>query len=202
MTRALERVAPGQAHALLPVYYALEFEVEAERPFRCYREVLAETLRRAAARVGVSLARGDEEVLARTLPGWPIFPDVVPALRALRQAGWRLAILSNVDRDLIAATLEHLPVPFDEVITAEDVHAYKPAPEHFRRFQERHGASPSAWVHVARSMQHDVLPASRLGIRSVWINRGGETQDPQPAAAVLPDLRALPATLERLLESR
>jgi len=199
MARALERVAPGQAHALLPAYYALEFEVEAERPFRSYREVLAETLLRAADRVGVRLARGGEHVLAQTLPEWPIFADVVPALRAVQQAGWQRGILSNVDRDLIAGTLEHLPVSFDDVITAEDVQSYKPAPEHFRRFQERRGADLTAWVHVAQSMQHDVLPTRQLGIRCVWINRRGEAWDPRPAAAVLPNLDALSETLEGLL---
>src|SRR5947199_7311808 len=83
MRQALETVVPGDvARSLLEHYYEIEKEVQAEQPFRSYRDVLAETLRRAAARTGVALAPGAEHVLADTLPGWPVFPDVGPALQA------------------------------------------------------------------------------------------------------------------------
>ncbi len=199
MGRAIDQLAPGRSGALLAAYYELEPEVEAEVPFRSYRRVLEETLKRAAARVGVRLPAGSEHILAETLPNWPVFSDVEPALLALRSGGWKLAILSNVDRDLIAGTLEHLRVPFDEVVTAQEVRAYKPAPAHFLKFQERLKISPANWIHVARSWLHDVQPCSELGLRCVWINRGREVRDTSRAAGVLLDLTALPVTLERLM---
>ncbi len=198
MAQAIESVASGQARRLLARYHQLEPQVEAERPFRRYRAVLAESLRRAAAQEGVPLPLGGEAVLADTLPTWPAFEDVGPALLALRGAGWKLAILSNVDRDLIAGTLTRIPVSFDVVVTAEDVQAYKPALAHFRHFQESARVGISDWVHVARSYFHDIVPASRIGIRRVWINRGGDRDDPSVASAVLADLRRLPATLDAL----
>jgi 2-haloacid dehalogenase len=198
MRQALEMILPDDAPRLLEHYYEIEKQVEIEQPFRSYRNVLAETLRRAARNVGIPLASGAEHVLADTLPDWPIFPDVVPSLTALRAAGWKLAILSNVDRDLIVGTLRTLRVRFDEVITAEEVRAYKPSLNHFHRFREKHQVADKNWIHVARSYFHDIVPASQLGIQSVWVNRSGETP-PKPLATVeLPDLRNLTPTLQQL----
>jgi 2-haloacid dehalogenase len=199
MRQALETVIPDDvARSLLAHYYEIEKEVEAEQPFRSYREVLAETLRRAAARTGITLAPGAEHVLADTLPDWPVFPDVGPALQTLRAEGWKLAILSNVDRDLIAGTLRVLPVPFDDVVTAEDVQSYKPSLNHFRRFRDKNQVADENWVHVARSYFHDIVPASQLGIARVWINRDGEEAPAPLATVVLPDLRNLAPTLQQL----
>ena len=194
---AIERLAPGRSGELLPLYYRHEASVQAQR-FRPYREVLSESLRRAAAEAGVRLGAGADRSLPESLPDWPVFPDVEPALSALRERGWRLAVLSNTDSDLFAATRQRLPVAIDAVVTAEDVSAYKPAAAHFRRFRELYRPAPQ--VHVAQSFFHDIGPAHRLGIPAVWINRLDEREEAGVAAATLPDLKALPATLQRLLE--
>lgn len=199
MTEALEAVVPGHASLLLEGYHQLEPEVETEQPFRTYRNVLAETLRRAAGRAGVRLAPGAEQVLSDTLPQWPVFPDIGPTLQALRKEGWKLAILSNVDQDLIAETLQELPVPFDAVVTAADVQAYKPALNHFHHFLTMTHVALEDWVHVACSYVHDITPAAHLGIKSVWINRAGSSEPAPLATAMLPDLSQLPATLQQLM---
>src|SRR6266567_6306620 len=194
MRQALETILPGESSRLLEHYYQIEKEVEAESPFRSYRNVLAETLRRTARRTGVALASGAEHVLSETLPDWPVFPDVGPSLNALRAAGWKLAILSNVDRDLISGTLRVLPVPFDDVVTAEDVRSYKPSLNHFQHFRDKNQVADEHWVHVARSYFHDIVPASQLGIQRVWVNRRGDIA-PEPLATVeMPDLSGLPST--------
>jgi 2-haloacid dehalogenase len=196
---AAESVAPGRGAELLAAYHQREPVVEAEPPFRRYRDVLRETLSRAAAATGVALPAGGEDVLGATLPDWPVYPDIGDALGALRAAGWKLAILSNVDRDLIAGTARHLPVPFDLVVTAEEVGSYKPAPGHLRRFNRLTGVGPARWVHVAGSVFHDIAPARAFGIRGVYITRTPEKEDAREAEAMLPDLRALPAVLDALV---
>jgi 2-haloacid dehalogenase len=199
MRQSLETIVTGEASRfLLEHYYEIEKEVQAEQPFRTYRNVLAETLRRAAQRTGIVLPPSAERVLAETLPDWPVFPDVGPALQGLRAQGWKLAILSNVDRDLIAGTLRALPVPFDDVVTAEDVRAYKPSLKHFGYFHDRHHVTDENWIHIARSYFHDIVPASQLGIQRVWINRAGETAPAPLATIVLPDLRDLVPALQQL----
>lgn len=141
-------------------------------PYRSYREVLTETARRMAAELGLERQLGSCEFLADSLPRWRPFAEVGAALASLRRAGFRLGILSNVDDDLLAATLERLEVDFDLLVTAEQVRSYKPAAAHFERAGERIGRRP--WLHVAQSRFHDIVPAQRLGISAAWINRLGE----------------------------
>jgi 2-haloacid dehalogenase len=195
---AIKTVAPGESERLLPMYYRHEVQVQAEG-FRPYREVLHEALLRAVAEAGLTLDPGAGWILSDTLPDWPVFPDVGPALRKLREEGWQLGILSNIDPDLFAQTRQRLPVPVDAVVTAQDVGSYKPAHGHFLRFRETY--RPDVQVHVAQSWFHDVVPANRLGIPAIWINRLGDDDDPSVASAVLPDLRELPATVSRVAAS-
>lgn len=185
-----ELIAPGQGARLLEAYNRHEHVVQAESPTLRYRHVLAETLRRACAEEKVELNADDATVAAATLPYWPVFPEVGAELGALRAAGWNLALLTNCDRDLIAETLRRLPVPFDAVVTSEDVGDYKPSNAHFEVFRRAH--EPSTWVHVAQSYFHDMVPAHRLGIRRVWINRQGmRPEDETIIQKVLPDLHGL-----------
>ncbi|TMD33040.1 MAG: HAD family hydrolase, partial [Chloroflexi bacterium] len=118
--------------------------------------------------------------------------------RSLHSEGWKLALLTNCDRDLIALTERRLPEPFDAVITAEDVSAYKPDPAHFSRFESVFGTSADAWIHVAQSYYHDIKPASELGIRRIWVNRQGEKDDPSLADAVVSGLGELPKAVTKL----
>jgi 2-haloacid dehalogenase len=194
----LERVfgveaAPRQ----LQRYHELEREIESE-PFRTYREVLTLALERLAREEHVQLPEGEAGALARSLPEWPPFPEVPAALAELRTRGWKLAILSNTDRDLIAASQKQLGVTIDLAIVAEDVESYKPAPGHWERFFEVTTADHSRHVHVGASLFHDVAPASELELRTVWINRLGERADPEPDRE-LTDLADLPDTLEELV---
>jgi 2-haloacid dehalogenase len=160
--------------------------------------VLAESLRRTAAEAGLKLVPDDASVLGTGLPYWPVFPDTRPALAALREAGWRLALLTNCDRDLIGETQRRLEVPIDAIVTAEDVGGYKPGLAHFERFASSFGATRENWVHVAQSHFHDMVPAQALGLPRVWINRHADPRDPAVADAVLPGLDNLVATVERV----
>jgi 2-haloacid dehalogenase len=125
---------------------------------------------------------------------------VPAALGELRDRGWRLAILSNTDPDLLAASVAAIGVPFDALVTAAEIGSYKPAPAHWERFFADTGAARDRHVHVAASLFHDIEPAARLGLTSVWINRLGESSD-LPRATELPDLGGLPQILEELAPS-
>jgi 2-haloalkanoic acid dehalogenase type II len=157
--------------ALLGAYHEIEPVVQAER-YRSYRDVLSLTARRVTERLGWALAPGRERFLPESLPSWPAFPDTNAALRRMADAGYRLAILSNVDDDLLAGTRRHLAVDFDFLVTAQQVGSYKPAPAHFDAARKRIG--DARWLHVAQSFFHDIVPTRRLGIPSAWINRKRE----------------------------
>jgi len=198
MRRAVESLGVADPERLLRAYYSVELEVEQEQPGARYREILAETLRRAAARECISLPPGGEHVLAERWDDLPVFGDTVPALEALRSDGWRLAILTNCDNDLISRTVGILGVDFDLVVTAEDVGSYKPDHGHWRRFAQRSDGQRSFWAHVACSWVHDIEPARDLQLPRVWVDRERTGHDPAIASAVLADLTLLPETLKGL----
>src|SRR3984957_8658470 len=174
MGGALEGVAGGlgvDASRLLAAYHQAELEIEAGPGWQPYREILSAGLAQAAKREQVTLPPGGEETFVRAWPDMPVFPDSGPALTALRERGWRLAFLTNCDEDLFASTRARLPVPFDLWVAAEEVDRYKPDLAHFRKFAERTGVTKENWIHVANSWVHDMLPAARMGLRSVWVDR-------------------------------
>jgi len=194
---ALAGICPGRGQdELLAAYHRAEPRIQAGSSLP-YREVLALAARAAAAELGVKLLPGAEQALALSLPAWPPFGEVPGALAELRARGWRLAVLSNTDPELLDASLTAIGVPVELTITVADAGSYKPATGHWTAFRERSGAARARHVHVAASLFHDIEPCAVMGIRSVWINRLGATS-PVDRAGELQDLRGLPALLEQL----
>jgi 2-haloalkanoic acid dehalogenase type II len=182
---AFEHAAAAQTRevhraTVLAAYAEFEPQVERER-YRSYREVLAETATRVARREGWDLAGPERDFLAESLPDWRPFPDTNAALERLTRSGFSLGLLSNVDDDLLEGTRRHFTVPFDFIITAQQVGSYKPAANHFREARRRIG--DRGWLHAAQSYFHDVAPARTLGIPVAWVNRKGE----QPGGSARPD---------------
>ena len=182
---------------LLRAYHALEPVIQRDGSLP-YREVLAQTLAAVAEEAGLDLPAGERDALGRSLPDWPVFPEVPPALVEARRRGWRLAVLSNSDRELIDASLASIGVPFDLAVVAGEIGSYKPAHGHWSVFREQSGADPGRHVHVGASRFHDVAPARELGLPVIWINRLGETGGPAPTRE-LADLTGLPDALDELV---
>jgi 2-haloalkanoic acid dehalogenase type II len=190
--RELARVfGEERADEQLARYHDVEpaLEVGGERT---YREVMTEAMR--------ELGAPDDETasLADALPSWDPFPEVRASLEEARARGWKLAILSNTDRDFIEASIERIGVPFELAIVASEIGSYKPGTRHWLRFFEEVGVPRERHVHVAQSHYHDVVPATQLGLTSVWINRYGERHEPSPTRE-LRDLSRLPDTLDELV---
>ena len=194
----LARLWPeADADVLLARYHEIEPVVQAGRGI-AYRTVMAETLSGIADAEGLTVPAGEEDALGESLPTWPVFPEVPAAMTELRARGWRLAILSNTDPDLLDASIGAIGVPIDERVVASDIGSYKPAFGHWETFFERTGADRAGHIHVAASLSHDVQPCAALGLPCVWINRLGETSD-LPRVGELTDLRELPDALDRLV---
>ena len=181
----------GRADERLRQFTSIEPGLQADGR-RTYREVLTEAMRELGARDAQAAA------LAESLPRWPAFPEVRRALEDVRAAGWRLAILSNTDRDFIDASIRQIGVPFDLAIVASEIGSYKPGVKHWTEFFGRTGADPAEHVHVAASLFHDIGPAAALGLRAVWINRLAEHSS-LPRAGELRDLTDLPSVLSTLI---
>ena len=195
---ALARLWPdADVAALLRCYHEVEPQVQsgAARP---YREVLGSCTERIAAMLNLPPVVGAQTALADSLPTWRPFPEVPGALQELRSAGWRLAILSNTDPDLLRASVAALGVPVDLTVTVVESGSYKPAPGHWEAFRRISGAAPDRHVHVAASLYHDIAACAVLGIPAVWINRLEETSD-LTRAGELPDCGELRPTLTGLV---
>jgi 2-haloacid dehalogenase len=173
---------------LLEAFARHEAAVEAG-PYLAYREILRRTVRAIGEEVGHAPDADAVEAFGGSVAEWPAFADSPAALADLA-ARFRLGVITNCDDDLFAASERRLGLRFDEVVTAQQAHRYKPNPRGFELMFERLGLPTSRILHVAQSLYHDHVPAKRLGLSTVWVNRragrvgGGAT----PAAAATPDL--------------
>jgi 2-haloacid dehalogenase len=138
--------------------------------FHLYREVLQSVISRFGAQLGFTPSDQEARSLPESLATWKPWPDTVSALQRLKSQ-FRLAIISNVDDDLFAATRPQLQVEFDEVITAQQAQAYKPSLRIFELAFSRLGTPRNRILHIGQSIFHDVVPAQKLSLTTVWVNR-------------------------------
>src|SRR5580700_7179840 len=154
---------------LLELYGNFE-QLSEQGVFHPYREVLQSVVRQFGDELGFVPTAEEVRSLPDSLTLWRPWPDTVAALRRLKSR-YRLAILSNVDDDLFAATRPQLEVEFNEVITAQQAQAYKPSLKLFELALSRIHAPAHRVLHVGQSIYHDVVPAQALGLATVWVNR-------------------------------
>jgi 2-haloalkanoic acid dehalogenase type II len=178
ISAAFEKVAKTSGAAfdrsqVLKLYH--KYEAEEEFGYRRYKDILSRVARHVCAELGFRTA--DFGFLLESLSRWRPFAETNQALERLAR-NHKLGILSNIDNDLFAITQRHFTVPFDLVLTAEQVGSYKPEAKHFQEAKKKIGSAN--WVHAAESFYHDIIPCNRLGIETVWINRKQEPpKDPK-----------------------
>jgi putative hydrolase of the HAD superfamily len=178
---------------LLTAYAFHEAAAEDQYPTEGYRRILARSMRGLGDEFGVEGRDADTAALANSVPDWPPFADSHDALVSLGRH-FQLMILSNVDRASFAASNVRLGVPFAAVLTAEDIGGYKPSVVNFEKLileARRLGVGEGKLLHVAQSLFHDHVPAKRVGLPTVWINRRhnrpGWGATPPPVTPVSPD---------------
>lgn len=176
LLQQLERATHPSSRAdrdrLFHAYVREEMHLE-RTGYRPYREVMTDALLRVARSEGAELSRSQAAEAPESIPDWPVFPDTREALDDLHRHGYRVAVLSNIDTDLLERTLEKLGFRADLVVTAQEVGSYKPAWNHWIRFLKRSAATPSDVWHVSGSYEYDLEPAETLGFRTVYIERYG-----------------------------
>ena len=182
---------PAPWETLTAKYIEVEMDVEAE-PYRPYREVLQIALRRTFESYGFEINEQEQQAFVDSIRSWPPFAETQTVLESLIRKGKQLAILSNIDNDIIRESVQHIGVPFDWIISAEDVNSYKPAHGHWTRFLEISGVPKERILHVGASALHDIRPAKEIGFRSVWVNRTNEPSNLCEPDSMLSDLRKLP----------
>ena len=145
--------------------------------YRLYREVLAQNFSEACQFSGIMIANDLAERLADGLGDWTPFPDASEALAEFRRLGFKLGILSNIDNDQLARSIDQLGVEIDVCITAENIQSYKPKTRHFEAFLETTDLDPGQVLHIAASRFVDIDPASKLGFRTMYVQRSEPDAD-------------------------
>jgi 2-haloacid dehalogenase len=170
--RAVNGVEVGDEE-LLTAFGRAESRREAADPTAPYPRILAGVLEDLAQELGTTASPEEAQAFGGSVKDWPVFSDSPEALAYLK-GHYKLVIVSNVDRGSFRHSNARLGVSFDAVVTAEDAGAYKPAPNHFRlalaKLAEL-GIAKDQVLHVAQSLYHDHVPAQRLGLRTMWVNR-------------------------------
>jgi len=167
--RELANATADNEKELFTIWEKLQWE-KIRGPYTPYSKILQASFCEAVEQLGIRSSSFAGEAFVNSLAGWEPFPDVNPALLCLAPR-FKLAIISNTDRDLLGRTLRHFHVRFDALITAEDAKSYKPNAEIFRYALKRLACTPAEVVHVAFGADYDLAPAGLLGIRVVYLNR-------------------------------
>ena len=152
-----------------------------EGPFEASEQASYERIKEFDAAVLASLGHRDlsddvfrnVELAFERATSWHVFPDVLPAVEALRGAGIRLGVISNWlwgGPELLHAL--RLASHFEALVISARVGYQKPHPGIFVHALELMGVAPSRAVHVGDNYRSDVVGARRVGITPVLIDRG------------------------------
>ena len=171
---------------LLEVFAGFEAAAEAG-PYARYRDVLGRCLREVAAHYGFEADENEVAAFSDSVGEWPAFPDSAASLSLLHDR-FRLGVITNCDDDLFARSAIRLRTTFDWVVTAQSAGAYKPDERPFELAFERIGLPRDRILHVAQSLFHDHVPARRLGLSTVWIDRRHD----RPGFGATPPAEATP----------
>ncbi len=166
--------------------------VSADAQFQSYHDAWEASFRRTFAALGLN---GDPteavDLLIADMGQRPLHDDTAATL-GLLQGQYRLAVLSNVDDNVLDTCLGRIGCPFEASVSSEAARCYKPRPELFRALLVRLDVRPEQAVYIGDKQYEDVQGARNAGLHSVWINRDNTEAVPSLPA---PDYRA-----ESLLE--
>lgn len=169
-----------------------------QRGHLSFRRATALALDYALARYGVELSPAGRASLVQAWDALEPWPEAPEALDALRSRGYRLALLSNGDQDMLEALAQRLP-GIQAVLSAECAGAYKPHPNVYWYARSSLEVDGDKLLHVAGSAT-DVMGARAAGLRCAWSNRfNDQVVDPrfEPTLEV-PDLAQLPDALDSI----
>jgi 2-haloacid dehalogenase len=137
-------------------------------PYRSYRDICALSLAESFSHFGIA---GESRLIERYFEAFPrffLYDDVVRTLDRLSRR-YRLAVVSNIDDDLLALT--PLQREFDLVCTAQRAKGYKPDGALFRHLIAHADCRKDDILHAGQSQFTDLVGGKPLGLTIAWINR-------------------------------
>ena len=121
------------------------------------------------------------------------FPDVLKALRTLKQNGYSLAVMSSSTNQIMDWHMEKLEHLFDDRLLAEDTKCYKPNLRFFQIAERKFDLNMKKHCHIAKGYWWDIVPAHKMGWNKIWVNRtnllhGRNTEQPYLTVSTLLEL--------------
>ena len=135
-----------------------------------YREIGQRAVAYVMDRCGIRHTQDEVRGLVSEIERLKPFPDVIAALGRLRAKGYRLAILSNGDRDMLKAAGPHIGFAFDHVISVEEAGYFKPHWKTYAKAEEIVGEQKDRILFVANHA-FDCIGAKSYGMRAAFIDR-------------------------------
>jgi 2-haloacid dehalogenase len=135
-----------------------------------YRQIGHRAVSYVMDRCGIAYGQEEVRSLVSEIERLKPFPDVIAALEKLKRAGYKLAILSNGDRDMLQAAGPHIGFPFDHVISVQDAGTFKPHWKTYATAEARIGLDRSSILFVANHA-FDCIGAKAYGMRTAFIDR-------------------------------
>jgi 2-haloacid dehalogenase len=159
--------------------------------YRDYGQLGRAALQMTAQRRGIDLSQEQQQRILGTLRRLPPHPDVHDGLRRLRQAGFRMAALTNSTAEVAEAQLADAGLRefFEQALSADMAKRLKPAREAYQVAAQRLGVETSDLRMVA-AHAWDVTGAIRAGCAAAFIARPGMVLDPagEPPDIIAADL--------------
>jgi len=191
----------GEANSFVTWWRRSHFEnsmIDAlcDRGHTPYRQIGHRAVSYVMDRCGISYTDDEVRWLVSEIEKLKPFPDVVVALEKLRSMGYRLAILSNGDRDMLEAAGPHIGFAFDQVISVQEAGYFKPHWKTYAKAEEIIGEDRSAILFVANHA-FDCVGAKSYGMRTAFIDRRKRPfgQTPHQPDLVVADFAELAAAL-------
>jgi 2-haloacid dehalogenase len=135
-----------------------------------YRQIGHRAVSHVMDRCRIAYTQDEVRWLVSQIESLEPFPDVVAALGKLRGAGYKLAILSNGDRDMLKAGGPHIGFAFDHVISVQEAGYFKPHWKTYAKAEEIIAQERSSILFVANHA-FDCIGAKAYGMRSAFIDR-------------------------------
>jgi 2-haloacid dehalogenase len=154
--------------AIIALFLQNDARIIRENIFR-YSNVLQRVAQSIAKVLGVRSDSALEARFSHSLPTWRTFEETNTCLTRLARC-YRMAIISNVDDQLLSQTVRQFSVPFDVMVTSEQIKSYKPNQAIFDRAVELIGEHPNRIIHIAEG-RCEATPAKALGMGSIWVER-------------------------------
>ena len=126
----------------------------------------------ACSEFGWDIDADDVENFSHGLDIVPAFPDSRKAIEELRKYT-KVVTLTNVPNELVEKSFNAAGIEVDRILTSQDAQNYKPKKEVFLYSQKVLGLGVDELLHAAFGFLYDIVPATALGYRTVWINRLG-----------------------------